>query len=274
MTTDLTPAASPFDALMRVDDRGEHWLARDLMGHFDYARWTEVRDGIERASIAITNSLGISAAQANVEACLNNVRVGFGERAVDDFRLSRYGAYMWAMVSDPRKKAVAEAQTYFAVKTREAEKGTHQTSTPALPQTYADALRHLLASVEREEEAKAALAIAAPAAEAFHVLAEAADNELLLADAAKALSNDPLISIGQNNLFKLLNGWDWIYRQGSDGKWRAMQYAVERGWLTERLTSYTNPRTEETVVVPQVRITPKGIAAARKRLLSTPAIAA
>lgn len=270
MSTDLIPAASPFDAL-RLD--GDRWSARDLMPHMDYERWERFADAIERAKAACTNS-GHDA-EHHFRGAGKVIKGGrWGEQTVADYSLTRFAAYLLAMNGDPRKVAVADAQTYFAVKTREAEKGTHQTRTPALPQTYADALRHLLASVEREEEAKAALAIAAPAAEAFHVLAEAADNELLLADAAKTLSNDPLISIGQNNLFKLLNGWDWIYRQGSDGKWRAMQYAVERGWLTERLTSYTNPRTEETVVVPQVRITPKGIAAARKRLLSTPAIAA
>ena len=50
------------------------------------------------------------------------VALGSGaERKIEDFHLSRYACYLIAMNGDPRKRAVALAQTYFAVKTRQQE---------------------------------------------------------------------------------------------------------------------------------------------------------
>ena|SRR5947209_12895862 len=50
------------------------------------------------------------------------VLLGSGsQREVTDYHLTRYGCYLVAMNSDPRKAEVSQAQTYFAVKTREAE---------------------------------------------------------------------------------------------------------------------------------------------------------
>lgn len=39
----------------------------------------------------------------------------------EDYRLLRLGFYLTAMNGDPRKPEVAAAQSYFAIKTREAE---------------------------------------------------------------------------------------------------------------------------------------------------------
>lgn len=137
---------------------------------------------------------------------------------------------------------------------------------PALPQTYADALRELAAQVEETDRVRAELETAAPKARSWDTLASG-DGDYSVGDAAKILSRDPVISVGERRLFAVLATEDWIYRQRADGRWRVYQAAVERGWLSELPGSHYHPRTGELVLdPPQVRVTPKGLAELHRRL--------
>lgn len=121
---------SPFDALRQVDDAGrEYWSARDLSDALGYVEWRKFSDAVERARAAARNAgRDPNGDLVGADKIATNAR---GERRrISDIHLTRYGAYLVAMNGDPRKPEIAAAQTYFAVKTREAET---RPAAPALP---------------------------------------------------------------------------------------------------------------------------------------------
>lgn len=116
-----------------------------------------------------------------------------------------------------------------------------------------------IAADQRAAVAERQVAELAPAAESWETLATA-HGDLLVADAAKVLSRDPNIKLGRDRLFTRLRDRRWIYRQVGDGRWRAMQTAIDSGWLTEVPSSHYHPRSGELVLdAPQVRVTVKGL---------------
>ncbi|HEX6968734.1 MAG TPA: phage antirepressor KilAC domain-containing protein [Micromonosporaceae bacterium] len=119
---------------------------------------------------------------------------------------------------------------------------------------------------ERAERVAAELAEAAPKARSWDTLASG-DGDFSVADAAKILSRDPVIAVGERRMFTVLADQGWIYRQRGDGRWRVYQSAVERGWLSEMPSSHYHPRTGELVLdAPQVRVTVKGLHELHRRL--------
>jgi DNA-damage-inducible protein D len=179
--TDVTLfGASPFDAIAHTDERGECWFARELMPVMGYINWREFKDAIDRAKIAAGNT------GADVNSLFGDVpKKVTGGRPAEDFRLTRYAAYLVAMNGDPRKPEIAAAQTYFAVKTREAEvrPSLPDISTPsgvlAMAEQFAATARQLV-------EATAKVAELAPKAEA-HDAYMSADGLFLIRQVAKAL---------------------------------------------------------------------------------------
>jgi DNA-damage-inducible protein D len=254
-------AGSPFDAIRRTDERGEYWTGRDLMPLMDYASWEKFAMVIGKASASLSLVQGSS--EANHHFAIWGSDGGrWGNRRLDDYRLTRFGAYLVAMAGDDTKEAVAHARVYFAVRTREAEVAPAR---PALPQSYADALRELAAQVEETERVKAELEAAVPRAQAWDTLASG-DGDYSVGDAAKILSRDPVIALGERRLFAQLHDLGWIYRAG-DGRWRAYQGHIEVGRLSELPQSKTDENTGETTIYPpQVRVTVKGLYELHRRL--------
>ncbi|CPW40559.1 phage antirepressor KilAC domain-containing protein [Mycobacteroides abscessus] len=241
-------AASPFDAIRSVTGEGrEYWSARELMPLLGYNNWRDFANAISRAKIAARNS-GYEVTRLFAGA----LKKSEGRNA-EDYHLSRYACYLVALNGDPRKPEIAAAQTYFVIKTREAEVVQHQ-----IPQTYAAALRAAAEQSERAELAEAKVAELEPKAEVADRLLDA-DGDLSVRDAAQALTRAG-IKVGATRLFAELERRRWIKRGGEDGRWRVLQSAIETGYMSVLPQSHYHPKTGVLVLdPPQPRVTPKGI---------------
>lgn len=209
--------------------------------------WRRFADAVGRAKIAARNS-GHEVTRLFASA----VKKSEG-RDAEDYHLSRYACYLVALNGDPRKPEIAAAQTYFVIKTREAEVVQHQ-----IPQTYAAALRAAADQTERAELAEAKVAELEPKAEVADRLLDA-DGDLSVRDAAQALTRAG-IKVGATRLFAELERRRWIKRGGEDGRWRVLQSAIETGYMSVLPQSHYHPKTGVLVLdPPQPRVTPKGI---------------
>lgn len=114
---------SPFDTIKRIDNNGlEYWKATELLTLLEYKTWRRQKDTVKRAMIACENSGNvISNHFANVDQMQQIGDSKASKLVTVDFSLTRYACYLVSMNGDPRKKMVAMAQSYFAVKTYEAE---------------------------------------------------------------------------------------------------------------------------------------------------------
>ena len=110
-----------FDDIKHTDEYGhEYWLARELQGVLQYAKWENFHKVIKTAQIACKIS------QQEVSDHFPDVRKTIdmpkgATKTVIDYRLTRYACYLIVMNGDPRKEVIALGQTYFAVKTRQQE---------------------------------------------------------------------------------------------------------------------------------------------------------
>ena len=112
---------SIFESIKHINEYGqEYWEARELQPVLGYTKWENFRVAITRAISACEASKNrVSEHFAEVRKTIAMPKGAHKEIA--DYHLSRYACYLIAMNGDPRKEAIALAQTYFAVKTRQQE---------------------------------------------------------------------------------------------------------------------------------------------------------
>ena len=110
-----------FEQIKHRDESGnEYWLARELAPLLEYTEWRNFSKVMDRAMLACRNS-GFQVADQFVEVNKLIEHGKGGQRQITDYRLSRYACYLIVQNGDPRKKVIANGQTYFAIQTRRQE---------------------------------------------------------------------------------------------------------------------------------------------------------
>ncbi|MCQ4150250.1 phage antirepressor KilAC domain-containing protein [Rhodococcus qingshengii] len=196
--TDLTLYAgkSPFDANREVrPDGSEFWDARKLQPLMGYSRWEDFQTAIERAKLAAENS-GLS-----VEENFRRVAKVSGKRgpAQANYELSRYAAYLTALNGDPSKPESAAAQSYFVIRTREAEVAPKPTELSRLD----------LIEIARSAEVER-LALETKVSE-LTPKAEYVDTFVTDADLLSFRTVASTLEIPESDLRKILMEHGWIY---------------------------------------------------------------
>lgn len=110
-----------FEAHAQQTEGGvEYWLARDLQYLLGYSKWDNFLNVVSKAKTAC--ELSGHEVHDHFADVSKMVDLGSGsQRQIDDLMLTRLACYLIAQNGDPRKEAIAFAQTYFAYQTRRAE---------------------------------------------------------------------------------------------------------------------------------------------------------
>lgn len=109
-----------FEDIKHIDDKGnEYWQARELQQILGYKEWRYFSAVIEKAQVACSQSNNNINSNFGVNTKI--VKTGVSSKTIIDYKLSRYACYLIVQNANPKFKAVALGQTYFAVQTRKME---------------------------------------------------------------------------------------------------------------------------------------------------------
>lgn len=109
-----------FEEIKHIDEKGnEYWNARELQQILGYKEWRYFSAVIEKAQVACSESN--NSINSNFGVNTKIVKTGVSTKRIIDYKLSRYACYLIVQNANPKHKAVALGQTYFAVQTRKME---------------------------------------------------------------------------------------------------------------------------------------------------------
>lgn len=212
---------SPFDASREVRPDGtEFWDARKLQPFMGYAQWRDFQTAIERAKMAAENS------GMDVDNLFVRVRKNSGGRPQENYELARYAAYLVALNGDPRKPESAAAQSYFVIRTREAEIAPKPAELSRLD------LIEIARSAEVERLALEST-VAAMAPKADYVDQYVTDNDLM-----KLRTVAGNLNVGETWLRNKLIEKNWIYFD-EDSRWSESKQCKE---IRKRYSAHSDKR--------------------------------
>lgn len=249
LAPDLYGQTSPFDQIKRTNEGGaEYWSARELMPLLGYDRWDNFSSAIGRAE-----QTAINQGQPTATLFRGVTKKGAG-RPQQDVELARFAAYLVAMNGDPRKAEVAAAQSYFAIRTREAEVARPKT----LAERTAEVMGELDAMVHQQ---RAELEIVRPKAAQVDTYRQA-DGLHTIGDLANQLkvhaaSNYPGVKINQQDVFDLAGHLGLIIRGNTVRKNQPTARAIEAGWVKPKETLVQTDHHGDYFKT-STRLTPKG----------------
>ena len=109
-----------FEDIKHIDKLGnEYWEARELQQILDYKEWRYFSTVIEKAQVSCSHSNNNINSHFGVNTKI--VKAGVSSKTIIDYKLSRYACYLIVQNANPKIKAVALGQTYYAVQTRKME---------------------------------------------------------------------------------------------------------------------------------------------------------
>jgi len=118
--SELEISNSIFESIKHIDKNGhEYWEARELQQILGYKEWRYFSAVIEKAQVSCSQSNNIINSHFGVNTKI--VSAGSTTKPIIDYKLSRYACYLIVQNANPKFKAVALGQTYFAVQTRKME---------------------------------------------------------------------------------------------------------------------------------------------------------
>lgn len=224
---------------------GEVWSARDLMPFAGYERWEKWSNAINRA-IASVNASGLNTSD-HFRGVAKMVQIGSGaKRQVEDVEVTRYGAYILFQNGDPRKPAIAAAQQYFAVKTREAE--VRVPTTPSGAELIALAVIEAQSMLIQKDALIAELTPKAAQADTFRQADGLRTHSDFTNDLkVHAASNYPGVKILRADVFILSALMEIIIGGNTVRNKQPTARAIEAGWVKPKDHTYeTNTRGPQT----------------------------